>query len=403
MIWRLTGTHPHNESKVPVRGRIIASLGFEEGANQVIIPKLMEWMPDNWITQKRNNSMGIPSHFELKNGSVFDILSGEQDKKVFEGWTGDICWIDEPPPKYAYEATRRGLIRQEGHLWMTMTPLSEPWIYTELWLPSVSGERDDIACFTIDIYDNCTDNGGYLTRESIQEFERDLDEDSKESRIHGKFRHLSGRVYGEFDPTIHVIPAFNVPGNWPVYGGIDPHLRKEHAYCMWTIKPGAGDIIACNEIYDKCTIPELAEKIKIVEKGKDVVWRIIDNSAEAPDSLYRKTPRRLLEDMGIRTKLARKHNMVDHGIHVMKSLLKPQKCNDGTMRPKFFVMDNCKRHISEFMNYVHDTRDTEYLIKDKPRKIYDDMMDLDRYFVTENPGACLNTEPIRVNRSRYTR
>ncbi len=400
-VWRLSGTHPFQKCNVPVRGRIISSLGFEEGANQVIIPKLMEWMPDGLIKKVKNNSMGIPAHFELVNGSVFDILSGEQDKKVFEGWTGHICWIDEPPPRYAYEATRRGLMKNRGSLWMTMTPLSEPWIYNELWQPWSAGDRPDVECFTVDIYDNCVTNGGYLPLESIKEFEKDLDDDVKESRIHGKFRHLSGRVYNDFDIKVHVIPKFHVPYGWPVYSGIDPHLRKPHAYCQWVIHPTTGDIIVCDEIWNTLTIEELAKEIKVREKGKKIVWRLIDPSSETPDSISRKTPRSMLADMGIETRLAFKDRMIDHGIHIMKSLLKPSKLADGTLRPRFLVMDHCRRHIQEFMNYVYDDRDTEYLEKDKPRKVWDDMMDLDRYFIVLNPQESYGARTLTTSTYRY--
>jgi len=284
-----------------------------------------------------------------------------------------------------------------------MTPLSEPWIYNELWQPSSTGERKDIECFMMDILDNCTTHGGFLTPEAIEEFERDLDDDVKEARLRGKFRHLIGRVYNDFDPAVHVVPRFDIPAHWPVYGGIDPHLRKEHAYSQWTINPQTGNIIACNEIYQKHTIEELGKEILEMEKGKKMIWRVIDSSAETPDSIYRETPRRVLERMGVTTRLATKHNMIDHGIHVMKTLLKPSECNDGIPRPKFFVMDHCKRHIAEFMNYVYDTRDTEYVIKDKPRKIWDDFMDLDRYFVITNPHGSTNAKPIRMNSHKYTR
>jgi len=400
-FWHALGIHPYRQIKVPNRGRIIASLGFEEGAYQNIIPKLFEWLPKGALKrQPRNNQAGIPAHWEFINGSEFNILSGVQDPKVFEGWTGDWAAVDEPCKRDIYEATRRGLLKAAGSMWFAMTPLSEPWIFNELYQPSLCGERPDIGIFTIDIRDNAMSNGGYLPDEVIDDFEKDLPEDVREARIHGKFRFLSGRVYPEYNPNVHIVPSFDVPSSWVVWDGIDPHLRKEHAYTQWAINPDK-EIFVCNEIYAKLTIPQLADSILKMRKGMNVVNTLIDSSAETPDSIYRVTPRRMLEHKGIRTRLAKKYDNVYHGIHVMKDLLTPRMTSTGEERPMFFVMEHCKRHQKEFLNYVHDTRDTEYVIKDKPRKIFDDMMDLDRYFVVEGAHNNLDVKPIRNNSFKY--
>lgn len=395
------GIHPDKRIKVPNRGRIIAGLGFEEGANQNIVPKLMEWIPKGSFSgSPRRNQAGVPVEFRFVNGSVINILSAEQDKKVFEGWTGDWAWIDEPCPKHCFEGTRRGLLKSRGDLWFTMTPLSEPWVFNDLYHPAQVGERDDVGLFTIDMWDNCIENGGYLPRESIEEYIKDLDVDSLEARIHGKFKFLTGRVYPDYDPKIHVVPQFDIPRDWDVWEGIDPHLRKEHAYCQWAISP-EGVVYVCNEIWEKLTIPQLADEIHRLRRGKRIVRTVIDSSSETPDSIYRVTPRKMLQDYGISTKLASKHGNVMPGILKMREMLKLEEVSTGDKLPRFFVMDHCKRHQKEFLNYVFDTRDTEYLVKDSPRKIYDDMMDLDRYFMVEDPLRVRERSPVLVNEYRY--
>lgn len=384
-VWYALGIHPYKKIRVPNRGRVIASLGFEEGANQNIVPKLWDWLPKGALKGKpRFNQAGIPATWEFNNGSVINILSGEQEDKVFEGWTGDWAWIDEPCRKQIYEATRRGLLRNKGDIWFTLTPLTEPWLFNDIYEPCISGERKDVEAFHIDTWDNAVSNGGYLPDDSIREFEKDLPDDLKESRIHGKFRFLSGRIYPQFDPKLHIVPQFEVPKHWEVWDGFDPHLRKEHAYCQWAISP-QGEIYVCNEIYSKMTIPELAEAAKRLREGKNITCTLIDTSAETPDALYRITPRRLLEQHGIHTRLADKNKNVSHGIHVMRDLLTPKMLYHNKMAPQFYVMNHCHRHIKEFQNYVQDDRDSEYVVKDTPRKIWDDMMDLDRYLVVEHP------------------
>lgn len=405
-IWTALGIHPYRRVRVPNRGRIVASLGFEEGAGQVIVPKILEWLPKNVLAKPpKNNQAGIPAHWELVNGSTFNILSGEQETKVFEGWTGDWAWVDEPCRRDIYEATRRGLIRQKGRMWMTMTPLAEPWLYNDLWMPAITGERQDVKAFIIDTYDNCVDNGGFLDRAEIEAFESDIPEDLKETRIHGKFRHLSGRVYPEFDAKIHVVEPFPIPPHWFLYEGIDPHLKKPHAFAQWAVDPREGDVYVTNELFAAITIPDLAEAILKLRAGRQPMTTLIDTSSETPDSVYRLTPRRVLEQKGIRTKLVNKNvTSVMHGIHVLKEWLTPRKNVLGEKKPSFYVFSNCKRHIKEFMNYVWDDRDDEYNIKDKPRKTYDDMMDLCRYFATENLKVNQKeTAPVRVSNFRYGR
>ena len=101
-------------------------------------------------------------------------------------------------------------------------------------------------------------------------------------------------MYAEFDPKVHVVPRFDIPRDWPVWDGIDPHLRKPHAYCQWAISPD-GDIYVVNELYEACTINQLADKILELRRGKNVVCTLIDTSSEAPDAVHRLTPRRMLE------------------------------------------------------------------------------------------------------------
>jgi len=401
-IWYALGIHPYKKIRVPNKGRIIASLGFEEGAGQVIVPILKEWLPDGVLSRSpKLNQAHIPAEWNFSNGSVINILSGEQDKKVFEGWTGHWSWMDEPGKKDIFEATRRGLMRMQGDFWTTMTPLEEPWFYNDLYVPWSNGERPEVECFSIDIWDNCVESGGFLTREAIESYLKDCDEETRATREHGVFRHLSGRIYPQFDKKVHVVPSFDVPRDWPIWDGFDPHLQKPHAYCQWAIDPGSDDVYVCNEIYSKMTIPELAEAVHQMRKGKRIICTLIDSSAETPDAMHRVSVRRMLEKLGIRTRLADKYGNVEHGISGMRARLAPRSNALGEKRPTFFVMDHCTRHITEFMNYVQDNRNTEYLIKDKPRKTYDDMMDLDRYFIVENPTADINFKPVRYARRSY--
>jgi len=60
------------------------------------------------------------------------------------------------------------------------------------------GKRIFVA--TVDMRDNT-----HLSEADILQFEKTLTEEEKEARIHGKFMHLTGLVYKDFDPDIHII------------------------------------------------------------------------------------------------------------------------------------------------------------------------------------------------------
>ena len=163
------------------------------------------------------------------------------------------------------------------------------------------------------------------------------------------------------------------------------------------------EVFVCEEIYEKLTIPDLAKRIKKIRGNRRPVCTLIDTSSETPDSVFRQTPRSVLAEHGIQTRLAQKNNNVYNGIHIMREWLTPKPVSTGGERPSFFVMEHCSRHRKEFLNYVQDDRDTDYLVKDKPRKIWDDMMDLDRYFAVENPLRVKDVKPVRYNTHKYGR
>jgi phage terminase large subunit-like protein len=131
-LWHSTGMYPdwYPEAQryhSAVKGRIIGK-DFQKGVGEVIIPFLDEWLDMNLVARTIKNPMGIPVKWWLKNGSVFDILTHEQNTEQFEGWKGHIAWFDEPPPRDKYVATLRGLVDFQGRRWLTLTPLTQPYV-----------------------------------------------------------------------------------------------------------------------------------------------------------------------------------------------------------------------------------------------------------------------------------
>ena len=87
-----------------IKGRIIAR-DYAKGVGEIISPFFEEWLDPSLIARKVKNHQGIITKYFMKNGSVFDILTHEQDVEQFEGWKGHIAWFDEPPPRDKYIAS----------------------------------------------------------------------------------------------------------------------------------------------------------------------------------------------------------------------------------------------------------------------------------------------------------
>jgi phage terminase large subunit-like protein len=172
---------------------------------------------------------------KLKNGSILQFMYYTQQAMKFEGSDLDFVWFDEPPPYDIYHANRSRLIDRDGDIWMTMTPLEEPWIFDELWEPGIKGEREDTACFNMFMSDN-----PHLSAKAVKEYEDTIPEEEREARLYGKWKHLIGRVFNEFDRGIHILPLrdlAHIPGGWKRIEIIDPHPKKPHVYIRCAVDP----------------------------------------------------------------------------------------------------------------------------------------------------------------------
>jgi hypothetical protein len=123
----------------PTKGRIVAA-DFKKAVGEVITQALDDWIPPKLIVDKERNNQGIFDKYFVRHTSggisTFDILTHEQDVKVCEGWAGDWVLYDEPPPEAHRVALARGLIDRMGWEMFALTPLSEPWLYDQLYMKS---------------------------------------------------------------------------------------------------------------------------------------------------------------------------------------------------------------------------------------------------------------------------
>jgi phage terminase large subunit-like protein len=122
-IWLSLAIHPCHSIPTPNRGRIVGE-NLNEGIMEVIWPKYDSLMPIHELRREPSKySGGQIKKVTYKCGSTAEFMSYEMGVKPFEGWTGDWVWFDEPPPKDIFTACVRGVMRNEGLIFITSTPL----------------------------------------------------------------------------------------------------------------------------------------------------------------------------------------------------------------------------------------------------------------------------------------
>jgi phage terminase large subunit-like protein len=400
-LFHMTGQYPKwypedQRVKGAIKGRIIGK-DFQKGIGEVIIPFLDEWLDESLVAKKYKNPIGVPVKWTLKNGSVFDILSHEQNTEQFEGWKGHVAWFDEPPPRDKYIATLRGLVDFRGRNWLTLTPLTQPWIYDDIYTNS---DADRVHCVTVDMRDN-----PHLNEAAIKEFESSLTEEEKEARLHGRFLHLSGLVYKEFNPNDHIVDAFDIPPLWTRYFAIDPHERTPTA-CLWLAVDPKGNHWIYDEIWlGDMDLRSIAYAIQAQEGEDKPRIRLIDPHNDKDNMITGGfNVRKELMKYGIFCERANSDTQL--GKSRIRKALKPMYHPlSKSVHPQLRVFRHCKQTIYEFQHYLWDNykRNAEdYGLKDQVKKKDDHLMDCLRYIYNFDPRFFTPESEMEEEEVEYT-
>ncbi len=374
----------------PTRGRIVVT-DFKKGGAAVVEPKIEAWWPKERIIEC-TRFMGHLEQIKIRHRSggvsIIEVLTHEQKTKAFEGWSGHWAWFDEPPPRDKYVATMRGLIDFKGIAWLTLTPLEEPWIYDEL----VYKQNPDVWTINVDMRDN-----PHLPKEEIEAFERDITEDEREARLHGKFAHLIGRVYKEFDEAVHVIPEGKIkfPMNWPTYFVLDPADRRPHHGLWFKVDP-FGNMYFYQEFVFKGDIKATAKEIlkRELMMGIDPLKtiRILDpNKGKSPNGASGLTWEVEFGNHAVYfTTDVSDDKALGHLAVKQRMMYDKEKPVGPTNSPRiYFVREGTQECIRQLLTYVWDDwkgtakgqRDQKQDVKD----INKDMPDCVRYACIFNP------------------
>jgi hypothetical protein len=265
--------------KVPNNGL----LGCEvAGQNliQRIEPQFREFIPSHcepeWTRYSDGSVKSVTLTYDYlgnKCGSTAHFRSYVQPAESFEGVLSDWQHWDEPPPQPIWNAASRGKMAANAPSWLTMTPLKEPYIYDMLSLNAFNnnGEDDEIAIFRCSVWENCQDwcrdcnvtvpenhpenlepgqvrpKGkcpncgkvmGFMPRAGIDNYLKTItDQDEREAREEGKWKHLSGMVYKELDREAHLYADFTIPRGWMRIECVDPHDARPTRWLFGAVSP----------------------------------------------------------------------------------------------------------------------------------------------------------------------
>lgn len=417
-LWCLLGRHPFRKLRLPLKAAVVVQ-DFENHCKNILEPKINQWAPTGAIVHTDRNQTGALRKVGFMGGSILDILSHDQDKKVFEGGDYDFVWFDEPPPRWLFTAMWRGLTDRGGFAYITATPLVSPWLYQEI---KLAEQGDPLRWFRyVDIDKNAKNLGEgdiELGKKRISEFAALLDPEEREARLHGRFVHMQGLIFKSWQRKHHYIPEFEWPVNWPIIESIDPHPHKPYGISWIGLAENGAKILLRSGLYQG-VIEEIGSQIlyersqiSISGDNKPRITRcLIDNYASVP--LWQKsntepTARRLsvreeLENIigprggGPRVEVAPKN--VRGKIDIFKQWL--HIGDNGKSDFYIFDIPENERFVYEIENYIWDSkRGGVYQgLKDAPLKKDDDILDtVMQVALTIKNGPVANEAPLKVRK-----
>lgn len=176
-----------------------------------ILPRLKELIPWEALVTSVSRVQGqVIDAFKLWNGTEWKILSHSQEDKSFEGWSAHLVLWNEPMPYSKFIGALRGCVEFNARHVMSFTPISEPWLYDRVYLPShrIVDRQSFLDSFTqrpeVIVVEGSIEQNPYLPREAVERFLANIPESQRAARQFGQWAHLAGRVYRNFNRSTHV-------------------------------------------------------------------------------------------------------------------------------------------------------------------------------------------------------
>lgn len=276
--------HPLRRAGIPTHGVKILVIAedwekvreiFTEDKNVDRPGKFFEYLPHDKITHRQRNHLGVIESLTIETEidgrprvstvKFETVASWKTSPRSMESSDWDAIHIDEPIPNALWIAISRGLIDRGGYSWWLMTAMTEPWMYDDM-VQNCAKSPDLYWMFEASMDDN-----PLLTRQEKDLFLDQLTPEERECRENGKPLAHGRLCYGKFKADKHIWKKETPPEGWdnwhtppPDYYccySIDPHPQVPMAVLFIAISP-FGHVFVYDEIFERCLISELAEKVK---------------------------------------------------------------------------------------------------------------------------------------------
>jgi hypothetical protein len=349
VLWAALGWNPVQKVTTKVPCRIVVVLDKPSKVETTFLPELKKWYA---IKAEQLHKRGHPHYTAITfdNGSEILFMFWEQVEMAFESIELDVAVFDEPPPRHIYVSLRRGGRKKNSRPWYLIigTPLSAPWLRTDIYEPWARGEADDTDCFKF----GTRVNEANLAAGYIESFSRVLTEKEKLVRLEGAFYDLDGLALAHlFDRKTHLIPAPRWPANWPTVVVIDPAMAKAHVAILMGITKDDG-LVYLKELSAKCPPREFARRLKEMYAGYRVVDIVCDSmgSSELTGGDGLLSFIRVLNEEGVRCRATTYDEKQDEAFiqMIQNSLALPLEPNNfGVIEPRLKIVSTCNGIIAD--------------------------------------------------------
>lgn len=377
----------------PKRGRIVSDATT---IKETIVPALQEWFPvDKYMTL--NKGKNFPASWTTETGWEFDLMTYDQDPKEFESSTLGFCFFDEPPPENIYKASIARL-RKGGICGIFATPLmGSAWLYDEI---VANPKREDQYRFFVEaeVEDACKIHGvrGFLDHEQIVKMVAQYKAEDMVSRVFGKFQHLVGLIFKEFNRDVHVFSPFEMNrDDYCVYMSWDTHPREPEAI-VWVAVDRKGRCLVVDELWSDAPTSELVARIKDIDSKHRVVRRLMDPSGFIEDKRTGDSFANLLSrDYGLNFEPGSKRR--SDAVREMQDAFHYSIVGgEMTTKPKLLVSESCERFIWEILHWQWQEYSGKTAQKRDKNPRPEDKND---HFI-EAVGRVLLENPVFVERTR---
>lgn len=276
---------------------------------------------------------------------------------------------------------RARLGSRHGRVLVPTTPHGYNWLYKRFYLPAVNGDLQYWAKVDIKVTENPT-----FDQEEYDRAKRELPENAFAEQYDGCFVAWSGLIYRRFSRSVHVIDPIPIRANWPVYCAIDPHPSTPVGI-MWLTVDEYGTWYVCHEMFHpELTIPEIADRLKKIEKKCPVTRYLIDPNAKLIDKLRGQTISVQMQFRRLGIPVVEANNKFDGAWYKISDMLTPKATfgDETNLKPKLFVFRDCQKTIEEFENYTWEN--------EKTGKSH--LMDTLKYIANDNPVRAMLEEEI---------